>query len=79
MDTGTGIALAGFSFSIVMLIYRVLPPKSTKAENRAEAWVESEGAKHCQEHSGVCKSIENIEAWVKEIQADVKLILRRES
>lgn len=90
MEIGTGLALAGCSFALVMLVYRVLPPKSTKAEDhkddRAQAHELREVAEHdrefrCPDHSGVIVGIEAIkessarhEDWLKDISRDVKAI-----
>jgi hypothetical protein len=93
MEIGTGIAISGIGFSLVMLIYRVLPPKSTKAQSheddRAQAHETREAAEYdrdfrCPDHSGVIKGIENIEknqqrydGWLSEISRDVKTLLAR--
>jgi hypothetical protein len=92
MDIGTGIAISGVSFSLIMLIYRVLPPRSTKgqthADDRAQAIEVRDAVDHdrdfrCPDHSGVIKGIDNIEktqnrheGWLKDISKDVKQLLR---
>ena len=62
MEIGTGIAVAGISFAALGVLYRIVPPRCS--------------SNHCQDHSGVIKSIENIDAWLCKIDEKVTALLR---
>lgn len=79
MEIGSGVAIAGISFSAVAVLYRMLPPRKTEADKRADLRGE-EGAnerRHCQDHSGLCASVSGLERWLKDIHDDVKSLLQR--
>jgi len=64
MDIGTAIAVCGISFSAAAIVFKIVPDKK-KCE-----------ADHCQDHSGVIKSIENIDSWLCKIDEKVTALLR---
>ena len=68
MDIGTGIAAAAGAFSIVFVIYRVLPSKNSNNYNK----------RLCEEkHVTIDKSFERIEKWMELIDVKLNKIMTR--
>jgi len=64
MDLGTGIAIAGISFTALGVFYRIVPPRGGC------------DSKHCQDHSGMVESIKGINSWMSKIDGKVDKLLR---
>ena len=62
MDIGTGIAVAGIGFSVVGIVYRIIPTRNEE---------------HCPDHSGICKSIEALTAWLAKIELKLDRVIER--
>jgi hypothetical protein len=63
MDVGTSIAICGGCFSVVAIVFKLVPPRKC---NEA----------HCQDHSGIVQSISGVNTWLKSIDDKVTLILK---
>lgn len=60
MDIGAGIAIASGVFGIVAVVWKIIPAK---------------GDKHCDAHSGVCATLESLDAWLNKIEAKLDRVI----
>ena len=67
MDIGSGVAIAGGAFSIVAVVYRVLPSKGNSDYNK----------RLCEEkHVTIDKSFERIEKWMEVLDQKLDVALK---
>jgi len=68
MEIGSGIAIAGGCFSIVMIIYRIFPVKEQPAVHVNQ---------RCQDHAMIAQEIINVKEWLKTIEGKLDKALER--
>ena len=61
MDIGAGIAIASGVFGIVAVVWKILPSK--------------DGKQHCDAHSGVCATLESLDAWLNKIERKLDRVI----
>lgn len=71
MDLGSGVAVGTLCVSVGAVCITAIRSKSNGNGNGKTK------QPYCQEHSGVCTSIENIEEMLKEVRTDIKHLLEK--
>ena len=66
MDIGTAIAICGGCFSVVAIVFKVVPPRPCTKD-------------HCHDHSGVVEALKGVNAWLGKIDGKVDKLLRNGS
>lgn len=68
MEIGSGIAIAGGCFSIVMIIYRIFPLKEQTPLQVNQ---------RCSDHAMIAQEIINVKEWLKTIEGKLDKVLNK--
>jgi hypothetical protein len=68
MDIGTSVAVASFILGIVAIIFKII--------DRNEK-IQTPRSGHCEDHSGVCSTLESLTDWLNKIEGKLDRVIER--